>query len=93
VRLDVTEELHLLFADQGDEETGESDVYPLDPRAPSVDLRPAVREQWLLSVPAFALCRDECKGLCPRCGSDLNRGACQCTAEAEPRWGALRELR
>src|SRR6185369_7738461 len=50
VRSPVTEELHLLFADEGDEETSDADVYLLDPRSRDVDLRPAVREQWLLAV-------------------------------------------
>lgn len=55
-------------------------VYPLaEPRA-RVDVRPAVREALALAVDAFPLCREDCRGLCPRCGADLNRGACECTA-------------
>lgn len=86
----VDEELHLLFADGGDEETDDSDVYVLEPRATTVDLRPALREEWLLVVPALLLCREDCKGLCPRCGADLNQGACSCPPEVDPRWDALR---
>ncbi len=93
VAVPVTEELHLLFADSGDEDADESDVYLLDPRARDVDLRPAVREQWLLAVPAFALCRDDCRGLCPRCGADLNQGPCTCETETDPRWRALQDSR
>jgi uncharacterized protein len=55
-------------------------VYPLGDPLASVDVRPAVREELALAVDAFPLCRDDCRGLCPRCGADLNRGACQCTA-------------
>jgi uncharacterized protein len=54
-------------------------VYPLDASARAVDVRPAVREELALTVPAFALCRDDCAGLCPRCGADLNAGPCSCT--------------
>jgi uncharacterized protein len=54
-------------------------VYPLDASARTVDLRPAIREELALTVPAFPLCRDDCAGLCPRCGADLNMGPCSCT--------------
>lgn len=89
-RAAVDEELHLLFADASDEESDDSDVYLLEPRATMVDLRPALREQWLLAVPGFALCREECRGLCPKCGADLNQGPCGCAPDVDPRWAALR---
>ena len=54
-------------------------VYPLDPFARTVDLRPAVREELALTVPAYPLCREDCAGLCPKCGADLNAGPCSCT--------------
>lgn len=89
-RESVDEELHLLFADGQDEETDDSDVYVLEPRATTVDLRAALREQWLLAVPGFSLCREDCKGLCPHCGADLNEGPCSCAPEIDSRWEALR---
>ena len=89
-RARVDEELHLLFADASDEESDDSDVYMLEPRATTVDLRPAVREQWLLAVPGFALCREDCKGLCPKCGADLNLGPHECEPDIDPRWAALK---
>ena len=55
-------------------------VYPLPDPLAQVDLRPAVREELALAVDAFPLCREDCRGLCPRCGADLNRGPCQCGA-------------
>ena len=62
--------------------------------SPELDLRPALREQWLLNVPGYALCRDDCKGLCPTCGAELNVGPCDCAStSADPRWDALRKLR
>jgi len=87
----VDEDLHLLFADATDEESDDSDVYMLEPRATTVDLRPALREQWLLAAPGFALCREDCKGLCPTCGKDLNQGPCECKPVVDPRWAALRK--
>lgn len=93
-RAHVTTEEHVIFVEAEDEEADDPDVYRLDPYARDIDLRPAVREQWLLSVPAFVLCRDDCKGLCPSCGADWNAGPCHCPpAESrDPRWDALRKL-
>jgi uncharacterized protein len=92
VRADVHEEIHMIFAEEGNEEADDPDVYVLNPRAPVLDLRPAIREEWLLAVPAFVLCREDCKGLCPRCGVDLNTGACSCAPETDSRWDVLRTL-
>jgi len=55
-------------------------VYPLLEPLAHVDLRPALREELALAVDTFPLCREDCRGLCPRCGADLNRGPCQCGA-------------
>ena len=90
----VTGEEHVIFVDADDEEADKPDVYPLDPRADEIDLRAAVREQWLLTVPGFLLCREDCRGLCPTCGADLNVGDCACPPEVtvDSRWDALRSL-
>jgi uncharacterized protein len=56
-------------------------------------LEDVLREQVLLSLPARTLCRQDCKGLCPRCGQNLNSEACTCdAAPVDPRWGALSDL-
>jgi uncharacterized protein len=90
----VRDETHLIFADAGADETDDPDVYRLDANAQEIDLRPAIREQWLLSAPLFVLCREACKGFCPRCGADLNAGPHDCSQEeVDPRWNALRQLR
>jgi uncharacterized protein len=47
-----------------------------------LDLAPMVREQIILAAPMHPLCREECRGLCPRCGKDLNEGSCRCPAES-----------
>ncbi len=86
---EVGGDAQFLFAEDGDE-ADDPDVFPVDARAAQVDLRPAIREQWLLTVPTFLVCRDECAGLCPRCGADLNQGPCACPPVADSRWDALR---
>jgi uncharacterized protein len=56
----------------------------------SVDLDELVREQILLALPTRSLCREDCKGLCQKCGADLNAGECSCEqSETDPRWAAL----
>lgn len=75
----VLEEAHFIFAEAGTEDLEDDpDVFLLDDRKAELDLRPALREQWLLHVPGFALCREDCKGLCPTCGADLNLAPCGC---------------
>ena len=90
----VRDTVGIVFAEADDDVVDDPDVYRIPPRAHAVDLREAVREQWLLSVPAYALCQEGCRGLCPHCGSDLNAGACDCAATTtDARWDALRTLR
>ena len=90
----VADEAHLIFAEPGDEDTDDPDVYTIDPQALELDLRQAIREQWLLAAPSFALCREDCKGMCPRCGADLNAGPHDCSQqEADPRWDTLRKMK
>jgi uncharacterized protein len=89
----VQEDIHVLFAEPGAEGADDPDVFVLPPRAAELDLRPAVREQWLLAAPAFVQCSDQCRGLCSRCGADLNMGPCDCAPVSDSRWDALRALR
>ncbi len=72
-----------------DPETADEEAY----QGKEIDLAPAVREQILLSAPASPLCREDCKGLCPTCGKDLNEGECGCDRTAvDPRWAALKGI-
>ncbi|PYX51176.1 MAG: DNA-binding protein [Acidobacteria bacterium] len=57
-------------------------------------LEDVLREQVLLALPLKVTCREDCKGLCPHCGKNLNEEQCSCTVAVEdPRWTALREIR
>ena len=47
-----------------------------------IELAPMLREHIILAAPMQPLCRENCAGLCARCGKDLNEGPCQCPAEA-----------
>ena len=58
-----------------------------------IDIDALVTEEILLAVPDHILCKDDCKGICPRCGADRNSVDCGCeTAEVDPRWAGLKEL-
>lgn len=56
-------------------------------------LEEVLREQMLLAVPMKTVCREDCKGLCPRCGKNLNQESCSCERPADSRWEAMQELR
>ena len=60
----------------------------------AVDLDELVREQILLALPSRHLCREDCKGLCQKCGANLNENQCSCEqGETDPRWAALADLK
>jgi len=71
--------------------TDEDDRYPVAEGA--IDLEPMVRDAVMLSMPFSPLCRQDCLGLCERCGGDRNLGECSCGPETDPRWDALAYLR
>src|ERR1700737_985256 len=57
-------------------------------------LEGVLREQVLLALPLKVVCRENCQGLCPHCGKNLNQEACSCAVPLEdPRWEALKEIR
>lgn len=90
----VDGEMHLIFAEQDDPDAvDDPDVHQIEARSAELDLRPALREQWLLFAPAFSLCSEDCKGLCPTCGTDRNVNSCDCAAHADSRWDALRSAK
>ena len=58
-----------------------------------LELAPMLREQVILSNPMHPLCKDDCAGLCPHCGTNQNLEACQCAQETnDPRWQGLQDL-
>ena len=58
-----------------------------------VDLRPTVEEEIMLEMPSRTLCKDDCLGLCQKCGKNLNEGDCDCDKkEVDPRLAILKTL-
>ena len=72
------------------EDTGDPDFVFLPMSLPVWDLDSVVREVVLLALSENPLCRDDCKGLCPQCGANLNHETCQC--ERREHRGALSQL-
>ena len=92
VTVPVVADINALFSRDPDALEDPSS-YPLAPDAVQIDLRPAVREELLLAVPQWVVCRDDCRGLCPRCGKDLNTGPCGCPPVVDQRWQGLAALK
>lgn len=57
-----------------------------------LDLAEVLRQDTLIAMPQHVLCREDCRGLCPSCGQNLNQGSCACQADIDPRWDALADL-
>lgn len=71
-----------------------SEVQIVSPSLAVIDLSEDVRQTLVLAVPLKLLCRDDCRGLCPHCGTNLNQGHCSCSNDpGDSRWEALRSFR
>jgi len=53
--------------------------YVVEPRQRDIDLDPEIREELIMDIQLKNLCAPDCKGLCARCGANLNEGGCACT--------------
>lgn len=87
---EITFPIHAVLAPDPDAEDEAEDLFPL--LGDSVDLDEIVRTVFVLNLDSKLLCREDCKGLCPRCGKNLNLGACGCRKEPDPRLAVLAQL-
>lgn len=72
---------------------GDEDVIFLDSWEDEIDLSPQIWEVMLTSLPAVVLCREDCKGLCPECGANLNTEICGCKkSSGDARFEVLRQF-
>ena len=92
VKVPVEAEIEALFT-QDPDTLDDPDSYPLAADATEVDVTAAVREELILAAPQYVVCRDDCRGLCPSCGHDLNAGPCGCAPATDLRWKALAALK
>lgn len=90
---------HVFIEGDAAERDPEDDLDPDQPdftyiEKDEIDLESLVRDELVLLQPLVPLCADSCRGLCQRCGTNLNQGPCGCKAEeVDPRWAKLRELK
>lgn len=100
VRCDVNRQFELLYRPLG-ADAGRDELSVTDAEAEigyyqgeGVLLEDVLREQVVLALPLKTICRENCKGLCPQCGKNLNQEQCSCTVPVEdPRWQALKDIR
>jgi uncharacterized protein len=77
-----------------DREIAEDDLSTAFYEHEQIDLGQLMREQFLLSLPMKPLCGDDCKGLCPICGANLNKTTCGCRRDwDDPRLAVLKTLK
>ena len=97
VPIDTTFDLryvpHSHNAGEGEREVAEEDLATAFHREGMLDLIDLLREQFVLALPMKPLCRDDCRGLCPQCGTNLNKSQCDCAPRWEdPRLAGLKSL-
>ena len=80
----------VLVEELTNEDSEDEWVFPLE--ADAADLDDIVRTVFVLNLGSKMLCQPDCKGLCCRCGKNLNDGPCTCEKELDPRFAALRQL-
>ena len=80
----------VLVTELSSEEDEDENIFPLV--GDSADLEEIVRTVFVLNLDSKLLCREDCKGICPRCGKNLNLGKCDCRKEPDPRLAALAQL-
>ena len=80
----------VLVTELTNEENEDEWVFPLE--GDSADLEDIVRTVFVLNLDSKLLCKEDCKGMCCRCGKNLNDGPCNCQKELDPRFAALKQL-
>jgi len=91
---DLRYQPHITNTGEGEREIEEDDLSTAFYEDEAIDLGQLIREQFYLSLPMKPLCREDCGGLCPVCGANLNRSTCGCKRDWEdPRFAALRAVK
>ena len=80
----------VLVTELSNEENEDKWVFPLE--GDNADLEDIVRTVFVLNFGSKLLCKPDCKGMCCRCGRNLNNEECTCQKEIDPRFAALKQL-
>lgn len=82
-------ELNLTLSDDMEDED-DSVVFPVE--GDGIELDEVLETCFILDMDTKFLCREDCMGLCPVCGQNLNEGSCSCSKPSDPRWAVLGQL-
>ena len=78
--------------DGEEKETEESEEQPYI-EGYTLDVDALIRDELFLHLPMKVLCKEDCRGICPRCGANLNHGTCSCdVTELDPRMAVIRDI-
>lgn len=86
----VHREISATLSEDVQDADNESEYYPLD--GDCVDVDEIIVTDFVLNMEERLLCREDCRGLCERCGADLSEGPCSCKTQIDPRLAALGQL-
>jgi len=96
VRISLNPEINLLLSPGDADKDNESniDFETYNEEEDSIDLSDYLRERIAISIPVKVICDSDCKGLCSKCGTNLNYGSCNCESEwVDPRFAKLKNLK
>ncbi len=98
IPLEIPFDLFYAPADPGAGHPGEHELRERDLdfavyKNDQIDLDELILEQLELCLPRRVLCGEDCRGLCPQCGADLNVEQCDCKTQIDPRWQVLADLK
>ncbi len=84
----------LYFFDESKITEDDDDVFYISRDTDKLNISKIVRDYSYLAIPMKKLCREDCKGLCPHCGANLNYEECKCNVEVEnPVWNKLKQIK
>ena len=82
--------LSAVIVEKNDDNADDPELFFLD--GDEIDLGEILSTLFILDMDSKFLCREDCKGRCPRCGKNLNLGACGCGKQTDPRFAVLEQL-
>ena len=82
--------LSAVIVEKNDDNADDPELFYLD--GDEVDLGEILSTLFILDMDTKFLCREDCRGLCPKCGKNLNEGSCGCGKETDPRFAVLEQL-
>lgn len=74
---------YFVITPEGEDEDMEGDEFEILPESHDIDIAPLIVQGLMLDAPVLPLCREDCAGLCPSCGANLNEGPCDCVSTDE----------